>query len=119
MMQKVIWILRIGVFGTFLGHGIVALSGNEGWLPYLEFVRIEGPVALQAMMVIGVMDILVAFSTLVKPSRYVIIYAIIWAFCTALIRPLSGESWLAFVERAANWAAPLALYTILFWESKR
>ena len=31
-------ILRIGVFGTFLGHGLVALQGNPAWIPYLTTV---------------------------------------------------------------------------------
>lgn len=29
--------LRIGIFGEFLGHGVFALLGKAGWLPYLEF----------------------------------------------------------------------------------
>ncbi len=41
--------------------------------------------------------------------RSLLIYATIWAFCTALMRPLSGGEWLDFIERSANWAAPLAL----------
>ena len=117
-MQAVCWILRIAVFGTFIGHGIVALLGNENWLPYLDLVGIQGSFAIQVMFAIGVVDILVAFSTLIKPSKYVLIYAFTWAFCTALARPLSGESWLVFVERAANWAAPLALYALLYWKSR-
>ncbi len=112
------WILRIGVFGTFTGHGILALMKNATWLPYLDLVGIQGPVALQVMFTIGVVDLLVAIIILVKPSKFVLIYAFTWAFCTALIRPLSGEAWLEFVERAANWAAPLALYALLYWESR-
>jgi hypothetical protein len=118
-MTLTTWILRIAVFGTFAGHGTIALMGNEHWLPYLEIVGIEGSLAYQVMFVIGVIDLLVAFSTIVRPSKYVLIYASVWAFTAALARPLSGESWLGFVERAANWAAPLALYTLLYLKSKK
>lgn len=117
-MQAALWILRIAVFGTFFGHGMEALMGNENWLPYLELVGIQGSIAIKTMFAIGVLDLLVAFSTLVKPSRYVLIYAVTWAFCTALARPLSGEPWLGFVERVANWAAPLTLYVLLYWKSR-
>ena len=44
----------------------------------------------------------------------IIVYDLFWAFSIALIRPLSGESILTFIERAANRAAPLALYLIIF-----
>ena len=114
MNKLVPWILRVGVFGTFSGHGTIALMGNEKWLPYLGLVGIEGPLAYKAMFVIGIIDWIVALVALIKPSKYVLIYAVIWAFLAALARPLSGESWLQFIERAANWAAPLALYILLF-----
>ena len=55
------------------------------------------------------MDILVAVSVLIKPVRAVLIWATSWAFLTALIRPIAGEPIWDFVERTANWAAPLAL----------
>ena len=114
MNNLVSWVLRIGVFGTFCGHGTVAMIGNEKWLPYLAIVEIHPPSAYKVMFVIGTVDWVVALITLIRPSRYVLIYAAVWAFLTALARPLSGESWLAFVERAANWATPLALYLMLY-----
>ena len=57
----------------------------------------------------GILDMLVAITILVKPLKPVLIWAIFWAFATALIRPLSGEHILAFVERSANWVLPFAL----------
>ena len=118
MNKLATWALRIGVFGTFCGHGTLALMGNARWLPYLGIVGIEGDMAFKVMFVIGIIDWVVAVVTLIKPSKYVLIYAAIWAFSAALVRPLVGESWLAFVERAANWAAPLALYAIQFVDTK-
>ena len=103
------WILRIGVSLTFLGHGMIAFAGNVNWLIYLETVGIKGEVGLKLMSVIGIIDILIGISILIKPYRTVLIWCVFWAFATALIRPLSGESILQFIERGANWAAPLAL----------
>ncbi len=118
MSTLALWILRIGVFGTFAGHGTVALLGNEKWLPYLGIVGIEPPFAYDVMFTIGLVDWLVALWVLIKPSRYVLIYAFIWAFLAALARPLSGESWLGFVERASNWAVPLTLFIVLYYDTK-
>ena len=110
MTSKIEWILRIGVFVTFLGHGLLAISVNPAWIPYLTIFGFT-PVQAQFMMsVIGSLDIVVAFWVLLKPNKYVILWAVFWALATAIIRPLSGEIFLAFVERSANWAAPLALY---------
>ena len=72
--------------------------------------------AEQIMPVIGTVDIAVAVLILIKPLKPVVIYAFIWAFLTALIRPVSGESILMFVERAGNWATPLALYLLLYYK---
>src|SRR3989338_2119553 len=92
-IKKVEWALRIGVFGTFLGHGVFALSGKQSWIPYFTSVGIPEPTAIILLPLIGVLDILVAVTVLIKPIRVVLIYATMWDF----------------VERTANWAAPLAL----------
>jgi len=108
-LKKVEWILRIGVFGTFLGHGVFALLGKQSWIPYFISIGISEANAMVLLPLIGFLDILVAVSALIKPVRVVLIYASMWAFMTAIIRPISGEPIWDFVERTANWATPLAL----------
>ena len=108
-LKKIEWILRIAVFGTFLGHGVFALLGKQSWIPYFTSLGISETNAIILLPLIGVLDILVAVTVLIKPIRVVLIYATMWAFMTALIRPISGEPIWDFVERTANWAAPLAL----------
>ena len=107
--KKAEWILRIGVFGTFLGHGVFALLSKQSWIPYFTSVGISETNAIVLLPLIGVLDILVAVSALIKPMRAVLIWATLWAFATALIRPIAGEPVWDFVERTANWVAPLAL----------
>jgi hypothetical protein len=114
MTSRLEWVLRIGVFGTFLGHGLLAISVNPSWIPYLVSVGINPDQAKMLMPVIGSLDIIVALWVLLKPNKYVVLWAVLWAMATAIIRPLSGELFLTFVERAANWAAPLALYLYKF-----
>jgi hypothetical protein len=102
------WVLRIAVAGTFLGHGLYAVTVRPSWIAYLMTVGFSAEAARQVMPLIGVIDISVALLVLVRPVRGVFLWATCWAFAAAMIRPLSGESVLEFVERAALWAAPLA-----------
>ena len=118
-MRIVEWVLRIGTFGTFLGHGLLAVSGKVTWLTYLMFLGFENQQARTILPFIGMLDILVACWILIKPNKWVVLWAVLWAFSTASIRPLSGEPLLEFVERAANWATPLALYFLCYYPSKR
>ena len=105
-------ILRIGVILTFLGHGILAFQQKAQWFNYLEVVGI--PVYLQGtiLKLIGILDVLLALLTVWRPFKPVLLWMSFWAFLTALMRPISGEPWLEFVERGANWTAPLALYIL-------
>lgn len=107
--KKVEWVLRIAIFGTFLGHGTFALLGKKSWIPYLTTVGFSEGTAAILLPVIGVIDIVVALFMLIKPLRAVLIWAAVWGFATALIRPVSGEPVWDFIERASNWGAPLAL----------
>ena len=107
--KKVEWILRIGIFGTFFGHGIFGLMLKQSWIPYFASVGISDSTAFVLLPIIGILDIMVAVFALIKPIRIILIWATLWAFITALIRPISGEPIWDFVERSANWAAPLAL----------
>jgi len=104
------WLLKIGVFLTFFGHGVLAIQIQENWIYYLETVGFSNVDAINTLQIIGFLDITAAFIILIKPYKVIIIWAIFWAFSTALIRPIAGESIFSFVERGANWILPLALY---------
>jgi len=116
--QIIKWVLKIGVFGIFLGHGIYAIQVNQAWVPFLVKVGFSNDISLQIMPYIGYLDIIVAVSVLIKPLRIILIWAIFWAFLTALMRPIAGGSILDFIERAGNWATPLALLLLLVWKEK-
>ncbi len=106
------WALRIGVAGEFLGHGVFALQGKEGWFKYFDFFGITDPTLMvNILLAVGVMDVLLAVMILVKPIRPLILWMALWGLFTAMIRwPLGPDPVWDFVERWANWAAPLALY---------
>ncbi len=115
--KKLEWLLRIGVAGEFLGHGVLALQGKKDWLGWIsQMLGVSPETASTLLMLIGLFDILVAIIVLIKPVRPILLWAALWGFWTALVRPLVGQPIWDFIERFANWAAPLALY--YFYKSK-
>lgn len=112
--QKAIWALRIGVAGEFLGHGILALQGKADWIGWFaQFGITNQDTAAMLLMLVGIADVTVALVVLFKPVKPVLLWAIFWGFTTALIRPIIGQPIWDFIERFANWGAPLALYFLI------
>jgi hypothetical protein len=108
-LKNIELIARIGVFGTFIGHGIMAFNINPKWIPLLSSVGFSEKQAILLMPIIGIMDIIVATLSLFYPIRIILLWATTWAFLTALSRPFSGEPMLELIERSANWCLPLTL----------
>ena len=117
MNNKLIeWILRIAVAGEFVGHGVFALSGKAQWVSWFaNFGITDAILATKLLFFVGLLDLLVALIVLLRPIRLVLLWAVLWGFWTALIRPIVGEPIWDFVERWANWGAPLALLILLGW----
>ncbi len=116
--KKIEWILRIGVAGEFFGHGVLAILGKQDWINWInQLTGIETSTATTLLLIVGIMDVLLALIILVKPIKPILLWMAFWGLFTAFVRPLVNDfsftSWLDFIERFANWAAPLALYYIL------
>ena len=102
--KKFEWLLRIGVAGEFLGHGMLAIQGKKDWIGWIgDMLKVSPETATTLLLLIGLMDVLVAIIVLVKPVRPILLWA-------ALVRPIIGQPIWDFIERSANWAAPLALF---------
>ncbi len=114
--KRIEWVLRIAVAGEFLGHGVFALQGKAQWLGWIqELCGVSPETAAMLLSLVGLMDLLVALLVLVKPIRIALLWAALWGFWTALVRPLVGEPVWDFIERWANWGAPLALLMMQSW----
>lgn len=114
------WILRIAVAGEFIGHGAFAAgflvpqkAQWAGWIAAMTGVNAAN--AAQLLFWIGIMDLIVALIVLIRPIRVALLWAAFWGFWTALVRPLVDEPVWDFVERWANWGAPLALLFVRGW----
>lgn len=119
MNTKIIeWVLRIAVFGEFLGHGVFALQGKAGWFKYFNAVGITDVNTIVNMLfIVGIIDVALAILVLIKPVRLALLWMAFWGLWTALIRwPIGPDepAW-DFFERWANWGAPLALLLLVGW----
>ncbi|OGZ51037.1 MAG: hypothetical protein A3A17_03455 [Candidatus Ryanbacteria bacterium RIFCSPLOWO2_01_FULL_44_230] len=84
-VRKVEWVLRISVAGEFVGHGVFALQGRKAWVEWFSIFGISDVgTATTFLWLVGLIDVLLAVS-------------------------IAGDSIFEFVERWANWGAPLAL----------
>ena len=115
-IKAIEWVLRIAVAGEFVGHGVFALQQKAGWIKYFEAVGFSPEAALAIMPWIGAMDLLLALIVLVRPMRIALLWMAFWGLWTALIRwPIGPDPFWDFVERWANWGAPLALLLLYGW----
>ena len=112
--KKMEWVLRIAVAGDFLGHGAFALQGKADWIKWIsQLTGASSGLAGQLLLFFGIVDILIALIVLFRPIRPVLLWAAFWGAWTALVRPLVGLPVWDFIERFANWGAPLALWYLL------
>jgi len=118
-LNPIEFIARLGVFGTFMGHGIVAIGVNPKWIPLLTSFGFSGEQAVFLMPLIGILDIIVAMIILIYPIKVVLYWAVFWAILTALSRPISGESFLEFFERSSNWGLPLVLLMMKYYKKNQ
>lgn len=110
------WVLRVAVAGEFIGHGVFALQGKKAWIGWFSTFGISDVnLATQLLFLVGLVDIALALLILVRPVRIALLWMVFWGFWTALIRPIVGEPIWDFVERWANWGAPLALLLLVGW----
>ena len=110
------WILRIAIAGEFVGHGVFALQWRKSWVDWFSIFGVNDvQTATTLLWLVGSADVLMAVLVLIKPVRLVLLWMAFWGFLTALMRPIAGDSIFEFVERWANWGAPLALLLLRGW----
>ena len=110
--RRIEWILRIAVACEFGGHGYFAICGNAAWVPFITMFGFSSSAAVGVMPWVGAFDVCLALLVLVYPMRAAILWMAFWSLFAAALRPLSGLSIFEFVERGANWGAPLALFFV-------
>jgi len=107
--RKIYYTLRFAAAMCFIGHGTFGIITKQIWCNYFALFGISHDMAYRLMPWLGIVDILMGISLLIYPTRAVLLWLLIWGSITALFRPLSGEPFAEFIERAGNFGVPLAL----------
>jgi hypothetical protein len=107
------WVLRVGAFLCFVGHGAFGIIGKEAWLPYFAVAGIDAPAARALEPWIGIVDIVVGCTMLLAPRKAVAWWMVVWALWTAMLRPLAGEPFWEMLERGGNYGVPAAIVLLL------
>jgi hypothetical protein len=94
---------------NFIGHGAFGFITKPTWVNYFGVVGIDEAWSYRLMPVVGLVDVLVGLLTLLSPRRAVLAYMTFWGLWTAVLRPLSGESFFETLERAGNYGVPMAM----------
>lgn len=107
--KKVYYTLRIAAAMCFIGHGAFGIITKEIWTNYFGVFGISHELSYRLMPVVGTVDIMMGIIILISSVRGVLVWLVVWGIATAMLRPLSGEPFAEFLERAGNYGAPLAL----------
>lgn len=107
--KKIHYTLRMASAMCFIGHGAFGIITKAIWCNYFALFGISKVVAFKMMPVLGSVDILLGILILIKPVRAIAVWLVVWGIITALCRPLSGEPFAEFIERAGNFGAPLCM----------
>jgi hypothetical protein len=110
--QKIHYTLRVAAAMCFIGHGAFGIITKAVWCNYFALFGIGKATANQLMPVLGSLDILLGIVLLLRPIRAIAVWLVLWGIVTALCRPLSGEPFAEFIERAGNFAAPFCLLVL-------
>jgi hypothetical protein len=111
--QKIYHTLRIAIAMCFIGHGAFGIITKPIWCNYFAVFGISHDSAYRLMPIVGTFDILMGIAVLFFPVVAIPAWLAIWGIVTALLRPLSGEPFGEFIERAGNFGAPIALLLLL------
>jgi hypothetical protein len=109
LQQKIHYTLRFATAMCFIGHGSFGIITKPIWVNYFAVFGIGKVMAYQLMPVLGLCDIILGIIILIYPLRIIPLWLVLWGIVTALLRPLSGEPFAEFIERAGNFGAPMAL----------
>jgi hypothetical protein len=93
----------------YIGHGAFGIITKPIWCNYFAVFGIGHSTAYHLMPILGSLDILMGIVLLFYPIRAIAGWLVIWGIVTASLRPISGDPFAEFIERAGNFGAPLVL----------
>lgn len=110
------WILRIGAFMCFVGHGAFGVITKPAWVPFFHAIGIrDDAIAFRLMPIVGTNDIIMGTLVLLSPNRFVLTFMTCWTVFTAFLRPMAGQGYWEVLERAGNYGIPFAFLVMSGW----
>jgi hypothetical protein len=106
--EKLHFLLRAGVLGCFVGHGLWGVIGKKAWFPFFHLFFIPDSMAVHLQPVVGWIDIAIGLWVYFVPMRAALAWATFWTLFTACLRPSAGMGMSEFFERAGNYGIPIA-----------
>lgn len=111
-------ILRIGAGICFIGHGSLALMASPKFIGLLASFGIEGDLAVNSLLGIGILDVLVGLAILFKPNVYVLGWATLWTTMTIIAWGIHGDGIMDLFRRVPYVALPAGVLMIIFTEKR-
>ena len=113
------WLLRLATAGAFIGHGAYgAVMAKAGWYPFLAQLGFDRAAADAHALLLwaGGYELLLGVLALVWPARALLLFMFVWKLASEFVwYPVVGLPAWEFVERWANYTAPLALLLVRGW----
>ncbi len=125
-MRTGMFLLRLGVATTFVGHGLKAIAHDSAMIGLIvhtaENFKLEGiseDMARQALTIIGGLDLMVASLLMITRWRWIAGWMAFWTFIAACSRLTASWDWHLWHEvpsRAAYFGIPLGL--AMYWHAE-
>jgi hypothetical protein len=123
LTSKAHLLLRLGLLGCFVGHGLWGFVPKVAWLPFfsqkpllLEHLSALGltltPAQLQAF---GLFEMGLGALVLLRPTPRLLGFVVGFKLASELLHPLAGSAieWLETIERAGDYVLPIVFAMLI------
>jgi hypothetical protein len=110
------WILRVTTTSLLVGHAGLLLTAHQSlWISQFALFDLTRNEALTLLPLFAWFEIALAIVVLVKPIPAVLLFICLWKIAVEILRPLTGDTIWAVLERCGSYAAPLVLCLLITW----
>ncbi|HET7490214.1 MAG TPA: hypothetical protein VFJ85_19980 [Acidimicrobiales bacterium] len=113
---QVAWVARVTIALLLVGHGGLGIWAHKAeWGDFFAVAGIarDTSATLHLAAWVGWFEVALGLAVLLAPVRQLLVFVLAWKLGTELLRPLAGQPLFQFVERAGDYALPVALLALL------
>lgn len=113
------WILRVTTTSLLVGHAGLLLTAHQSlWISQFALFGQTSNEALTLLPFVAWFEIALGVVVLVKPIPVVLLFICLWKIVVEILRPLTGDTVWAVLERSGSYAAPLVLCFLIIWSQQ-